>query len=220
MDKEIYLKTRVDDQINWMEGKSAWNQKIYKRLKIAEIIAAALVPMLAGYQTQTDDSRSVLGIIIGALGVVIVILSSIRQLNKYQENWITYRTTIESLKREKFLFETGAMPYNDELAFQKFVINFESLLSKENESWKAVWTRQEEIVLPTPPHNADGANEQPAEEKTKKATTTNNANETPVVEEPVIDEPAADTDTTGDETIAGDETASADDAPAEGAEPK
>lgn len=169
MDKETYLKTRVNDQINWMDGKSSWNQKVYKRLKIAEIVAAALVPMLAGYQTQTTDSRSVLGIVIGALGVIIVILSSIRQLNKYQENWITYRTTAESIKREKFLFETGAIPYNNEMAFQQFVINVESLLSKENESWKVVWSKQENVVVAPALENKGGAaNDQPAEKNLRK----------------------------------------------------
>ncbi|CAN5752927.1 hypothetical protein BH10BAC2_BH10BAC2_07220 [soil metagenome] len=212
MDKETYLKTRVDDQINWMDGKSSWNQKIYKRLKIAEIVAAALVPMLAGYQTQTTDTRSTLGIIIGALGIIIVILSSIRQLNKYQENWITYRTTAESLKREKFLFETGAMPYNDDLAFQKFVINTESLLSKENESWKAVWSKQENVIVaPVPENKGGGANAKPAEEKPDEETNVETVKDIPVAEEPITDEPVV--DTAGDETITGDEREASGDAP-------
>ena len=140
MDSATYMASRVEDQITWMEGKSKWNQTRYKTIKVIEIIAAALVPLLAGYQTDVKDTRSTLGIIIGSLGILIVILTSLRQLYKYQENWLTYRTTLEALKREKFLFETGAMPYNDNLAFQKFVINVESLLAKENESWKAVWS--------------------------------------------------------------------------------
>ena len=150
MDSGTYIKSRVDDQINWMEGKSKWNQTRYKTIKLIEIVAAAMVPLLAGYQTDTADRRSYLGIVIGLMGVLIVILTSIRQLYKYQENWLTYRTTLESLKREKFLFEVGAPPYDGVSAFQKFVMNTESLLAKENESWQAVWSKKDDEIKAPP----------------------------------------------------------------------
>ena len=146
MDSATYLKERVEDQIEWMNGKSKWNQTRYKTIKVMEIVAAALVPLLSGYQT----TQAYLGFIVGILGVAIVILTSLRQLNKYQENWLTYRTTLESMKREKFLFEACAPPYDDESAYQKFVMNIESLLAKENESWKAVWSKKEDEIK-TPP---------------------------------------------------------------------
>lgn len=141
MNSADYIKLRVEDQINWMEGKSKWNQSRYKVLKVIEIVAAAMIPLLVSYQGTMETLKTFLGVTTGLLGVLIVILSSIRQLYKYQENWLTYRTTLESLKRERFLFETGASPYDDALAFQKFVANIESLLAKENESWKAVWSQ-------------------------------------------------------------------------------
>jgi hypothetical protein len=39
---------RMEGQIKWYSEKSAWNQEWFKKLKVAEIIAAALVPFAAG----------------------------------------------------------------------------------------------------------------------------------------------------------------------------
>lgn len=57
-------------------------------------------------------------------------------LNQYQESWIQYRTTCESLRQHKYRFLTGAEPYSDaEGAFGRLVENVEALLSKENAVW-------------------------------------------------------------------------------------
>ncbi|MFB3042367.1 MAG: DUF4231 domain-containing protein, partial [Candidatus Poribacteria bacterium] len=49
MNEENFMNERVDDQINWYDRKSQFNQKRYKRLRIIEIFAAALIPFLSGY---------------------------------------------------------------------------------------------------------------------------------------------------------------------------
>ena len=46
MDHEKYIKERLQDQISWYDKKSQWNQKLFKRLTLAEIVAAALIPFL------------------------------------------------------------------------------------------------------------------------------------------------------------------------------
>jgi hypothetical protein len=40
---------RLEDQLSWYDAKSMENQKWYKRLKVAEIIAAAIIPFAAGF---------------------------------------------------------------------------------------------------------------------------------------------------------------------------
>ena len=189
MDSATYITSRVDDQINWMEGKSKWNQTRYKRIKVMEIVAAAFIPLLAGFQSDNKDTRSMLGITLGLIGVFIVILTSLRQLNKYQENWLTYRTTLEALKAQKFLFEVGAPPYDKEPAFQNFVVNIESLLSKENESWKAAWSKKDgEIINPlTVPKNPELNNAGDASKITKVVETAVVENTTEATEETVAE---------------------------------
>lgn len=141
MNREIYLDQRVDHQLNWMKIESARCKRKYVRLKAAEIIAAATIPFFAGY-SKLDD---VFPLIVSLLGVLIIILSGLQQLNRYYESWIRYRGTAETLKKEKFLFLSGTSPYDDtdeKIVFNKFVANIEAVLGSESAKWQADFSKQ------------------------------------------------------------------------------
>lgn len=127
-----YLDTRVHEQMQWMEQKSARNQQWYKILKLIELVCAAAIPFLAGFY----QVYSFFPLLTALMGVIIVICNGLQQLNHFHENWINYRTAIESIKREKFLFQSGASPYDGADSFKLFVQNFENLLFNENRTWK------------------------------------------------------------------------------------
>ena len=95
MEEAEYLEQRLDDQINWYGKKSFANQAAYKRLRLIEIIAAA-IPLLAGY-SQTSGS---VGMTIGVIGLIVAVLAGIVSLYRFQENWNEYRAVAESLKQE------------------------------------------------------------------------------------------------------------------------
>ena len=87
---------RLDDQIEWYSKRSNSNQRAFKVLKSVVIAAAALIPLLAALPVPPW--------IMGALGVVIALTEGIQRLNQYQANWISYRSTCETLKHEKYLY--------------------------------------------------------------------------------------------------------------------
>ena len=130
--EEDYLKDRVDDQIDWYDRRSQSNQKWYKWLRLIEIIAAASIPFVAGYMS---DSALWPKVIAGSLGLIVAIITAIVGLYNFQEHWVEYRTTCESLKHEKFLYLTKTEPYNIEEPFPLFVKRVESLISTENTKW-------------------------------------------------------------------------------------
>ena len=132
MNQADYLSKRVDDQIAWYGQKSSWNQRLYKRLRALEIACAAAIPLVVGFVTEQTLSLKLLA---GLLGVVVAIVTGIVALYKFQENWIQYRTTAESLKQEKFLFLAAAGPYAVLDPFPLFVQRIEYLLSRENSGW-------------------------------------------------------------------------------------
>jgi len=132
MDEEAYIKERLDDQIDWYSQKSKRSQNWFKALRVIEIVAAATIPFLAGYATDTEPE---LKIIIGFLGVIIAFVAGFISLNKFQEIWIEYRTTSETLKHHKYLYLTKSSPYDGEDAFQALVQTVEALISKENSNW-------------------------------------------------------------------------------------
>lgn len=131
MNEEEYISSRVDDQIGWYDRKSQSAQCWFKWLRGAEILAASVIPLIAGFAKAPFPVTLVVGI----LGASIAIISAAISLNQFQENWTEYRTTCESLKHEKFLYLTKTEPYQEEEPFRLFVQRVESLISKENSAW-------------------------------------------------------------------------------------
>lgn len=131
MNEEEFISSRVEDQIGWYDRKSQRAQGWFKWLRGAEIVAAAAIPLIAGF---TKDPFPVT-LVVGILGALIAVIASIISLNQFQENWTEYRTTCEALKHEKFLYLTKADPYHEEEPFRRFVQRVENLISKENSAW-------------------------------------------------------------------------------------
>lgn len=59
-------------------------------------------------------------------------------MNQYHENWISYRSTAEQLKHEKYLWLSKAGPYKDTEAPEVMLAErVESLISREHAKWEA-----------------------------------------------------------------------------------
>ena len=95
---------RLEDQISWYNKNSLRSHFLFKMLKAVVIVCAALIPLLSGLQAT-------LPWLTGSLGALIAVLEGLQQLNQYQQNWILYRSTCESSKREKYLYLAKAGPY-------------------------------------------------------------------------------------------------------------
>lgn len=144
MNSDEYIQERLQDQIDWYDRKSLTNQKTFKWLRKVEIIFAAFIPFLSGLMVKYDTHIVVFSTIIGLLGIAVTIFTGMLALGKYQENWIEYRTTCESLKKEKYMFQTKVEPYDVEDAFSILVQRIETLVSKENTNWAQYMMRPEE----------------------------------------------------------------------------
>jgi hypothetical protein len=124
------IMERLEDQIAWYDQKSLANQRTYKRFKIIEIIAAATIPLLS---TLTIPHPAY---VTGVLGVIITVLEGLLHLNQYQQNWIAYRSTCESLKHEKFTYLGKASPYASVADPHALLAErIESLVSQEHAKW-------------------------------------------------------------------------------------
>lgn len=132
MDGDQYLKARLEEEIEWYDTKSATNKRCNTVFKTIEIVCAALIPLLAGYAKEGD---AVVSIGIGILGASVAVSAGISALLKFQEQWIKYRTTAESLKKEKYLFLTKVEPYDIEDPLPLLVQRVETLVSQENTNW-------------------------------------------------------------------------------------
>ena len=131
MNQEEYLKNRVDNQIHWYSIKSSKYKKCFYIIRTVEIILASAITIISAgsYFTNTP-------ILIPIFSLSIVIILSLLALYKFQELWLSYRTTSECLKYEKYLFITNTSPYDTENKFNLLVKNIENMISSENRLWK------------------------------------------------------------------------------------
>lgn len=119
---------RLEDQIAWYDAQSTHHKRWFKWLKGAQLVMAAAVPVLA--------SLDLVGGLIGSLGALIVVLEGLQQLNQHQQNWVSYRSTCESLKHERHLFQAGAGPYAKSSQPARLLAErTEGLVSQEHADW-------------------------------------------------------------------------------------
>jgi Protein of unknown function (DUF4231) len=124
---------RLEEQIAWYDGKSLTNQRAFKRVKVIEIMAAAVIPFLATFNFPHVAWAT------GGLGVLITVLEGMLHLNQYQQNWIAYRSTCESLKHEKYVYLGKASPYASAPDPHALLAErIESLVSQEHAKWASV----------------------------------------------------------------------------------
>jgi Protein of unknown function (DUF4231) len=70
--------------------------------------------------------------------MAIAIIEGLQQMNQYHSNWITYRSTAEALKHEKYLFLATAGPYAASENFRALLAErVESMVSQEHAKWAA-----------------------------------------------------------------------------------
>ena len=103
--QEIALK-------RWQSQKDYYSKRVgnYKRwhlgLQLYMGVIAVFVPVLLSIPEVPKIIPSILSASIAAAAVI-------ENVNRYGENWRTFRTTLESLKREKTLYDVGADAYKD-----------------------------------------------------------------------------------------------------------
>lgn len=122
---------RLEDQLGWYDRKSKRAQRWYKWLKLVQVILAISIPIVS----QIDNEGKWLASIAGGL---IAIIEAVQHMNQYSTLWITYRSTAERLKHDKFLFLSVAGPYRGLAEAERLVAlaeRVEEHVSTEHANW-------------------------------------------------------------------------------------
>ena len=131
---------RLEDQIKWYNDKSQRSQRLFKVLKIIQLVTAGLIPLVTVFALPAP------GKIAAVLGLVILVVEGLQQLNQYQTNWISYRSTCEALRHEKYLFLAQAGPYaNSQQAAALLADRIEGLISQEHAKWVSAQESVEKV---------------------------------------------------------------------------
>ncbi len=118
---------RLEDQLTWYDHKSVVAQQAYKRIKLAQLVVGATVPVVAALQFPAA--------VTAVLAAVVVVAEGAQQLYQWQTNWVLYRATAEALKHEKFLYLAAAGPYGTDDRHRVLAERLEGLVSQEHARW-------------------------------------------------------------------------------------
>lgn len=123
---------RLIDQLNWYDTSTVHCQRWYKGLKFLQLGLAVAIPVLS--HLDPDAAKWATSI----AGALIAILEGVQHMNQYSTLWVTYRSTAEYLKHEKFLFLSASGHYK-ELSTDERLIKLseqvEERVSAEHANW-------------------------------------------------------------------------------------
>ena len=128
---------RLDDMISWYNSKSGASQRCYKSLQVYCSFRSRRADPAAIRRTGIPVLwEPVPAWVIGAMGAAIAVIESVQQLNQFHGNWISYRSTCEALKHEKYLYLAKARPYATRwMPMPSWPSGSKSLVSQENAKW-------------------------------------------------------------------------------------
>lgn len=145
MDKEEfneYLVNRYQKQMDYYRRASAKNQRIYNIFQLVLIILSFLSPIIASLNGVSFRFIPIgagldLKWILITTSSSVAVLTTILKTFRYQELWITYRSTYEKLKPEIFYYKFSVGPYSeiDENKEKIFISRIEALINSEHSLW-------------------------------------------------------------------------------------
>ena len=153
LDADAYLQDRLNQQLAWLSKASRSNKRTFLRLRILEVLLGTGITIFSPFVTRWGWGP----LAIALAGGGIAVSGSLLALNRHQENWLRYRGLAESIKRQKYLFLTGTLPYDDPTtALTRLVTSCKSLLSEENSHWSQQMSQQIEAPATQPRPSSAG----------------------------------------------------------------
>lgn len=141
VDFERYLEDRYNNQMNWYAQKARHNKKMHTYMQTLVIIFSVITPTLVVIGEGWLRWFAVV-----SSGIVAIVATLLKTF-KYQENWINYRTTRETLKKEIHYYKAKLFGYEEaEDPEALFVKRVEAVISRENTYWIYVQKAKEEKI--------------------------------------------------------------------------
>jgi len=106
-----FMKSRWLEQVLWMEGKSAGNQRWYYRFRVAAIVGGVIVPALVGLNLGDGMLPGLVQSIIFFVSLLVAISIAVEEFFHFGDRWRHYRSTVELLKSEGWNYFQLCGPY-------------------------------------------------------------------------------------------------------------
>lgn len=115
-------------ELVWYHRAAKRTRLAYQVAKTVSLVVAAIVPIVAALRGPAAVTAS--------LAAIVVIVEGALQLFQFHANWITYRTTAESLRQHSLMYASRVGPYSDPRT-RRIVLaeRIQELIATENTTW-------------------------------------------------------------------------------------
>lgn len=140
--ERFYLEHRWYAQWAFFDKKASINKRNYHSLQFIIGVGSVTVPVLVGI--RDDRIQDALYLVTVFISLAVAIAAAIENINKYGDNWRSYRQAAEDLKQEKSLYDVRAGRYADHPSpFTRFVERTEEIVAQQNGRWVQSVERQQ-----------------------------------------------------------------------------
>ena len=101
-----YALRLANDSYQWYRTAAVRSRKAYRGLETAILVASAAIPVAAAIKPHN-------AIVPAVLGSVIVVLSGVRAIFHWQDNYLRFSAAREAIESERRSYNTMAEPYDD-----------------------------------------------------------------------------------------------------------
>ena len=132
-----------ESQFEYYDSKATTNKWGDRITRVLQIVLTAVLPVTAALFAGTDEA--IWRWIIVIIALLILIDQGLRSYLNYQKKWLSYRTTAESLRREKQLFDTKTQQYEADGDPQRLFVNrVMEIVEQENSEWETATRKAQE----------------------------------------------------------------------------
>jgi hypothetical protein len=101
-----YAMRIANESYNWYKIAAIRSRRLYKTLEVTVLVIGAAIPTSA---VLFADNASIPAV----LGAVVVVLTGLRSIYHWHENYIRFSQAREAVEGERRLYRTGARPYDN-----------------------------------------------------------------------------------------------------------
>jgi hypothetical protein len=131
-----YESERLDPSIAWYERRSGVSRRWFYAMQATQLVASTLVTALAAWPAELVPRP-----LLAAVSAAAALAAGCIGLFGWQQHWIRYRATAETLKREKYLYRSNAGAYANAPGMALLAERCEAVESSENTTWSTAMER-------------------------------------------------------------------------------
>jgi uncharacterized protein DUF4231 len=128
-DQGDYAINLADGSYQWYRTAAIRSRRNHRVWSVASLVFAAAIPVAAAISPKN-------AIVPAILGAIIVIVTGLRALFHWEENYLRFSGAREAVEAERRLYHTGASPYDHpETKDQTLAAKITSIEQQEMAGW-------------------------------------------------------------------------------------